>query len=183
VLTVAPDPSGRPPRFESGRPMVHERVRVEMRRLVQEEVALSFLDAAAQGLLAEARQFYRDARLAERMVVRDGKAVLLLPWAGDSAQNALVLLLRSLGLASGENEGLVVRCEGWNLDRLSDACSDIVNLNDVDLLGLLNEVENLGLSKWDWALPRELLVRSYASMHLDFAGAKAIAAEVVASVK
>lgn len=183
VLTVAPDPSGRPPRFESGRPMVHERVRVEMRRLVQEEITLSFLDAAAQGLLAEARQFYRDARLAERMVVRDGKAVLLLPWAGDSAQNALVLLLRSLGLASGENEGLVVRCEGWDLDRLSDACLDIVNLNDVDLLGLLNEVENLGLSKWDWALPRQLLARSYASMHLDFAGGKAIAAGVVASVK
>jgi hypothetical protein len=31
----------------------------------------------------------------------------------------------------------------------------------------------------DWALPRELLVQSFASMHLDIAGAKSIAARLV----
>jgi hypothetical protein len=67
---------------------------------------------------------------------------LILPWSGDLAQNA----------------GLVVRCEGWDLDRLSDACSDIVNLDVVDLISMLEKVENLGQSKWDWVLPRDLLV-------------------------
>jgi ATP-dependent Lhr-like helicase len=93
----------------------------------------------------------------------------------------LVLLLRSLGLEAGSNDGLVVTCEGWGLDRLSDACSDVVNLDSVDLLAMLNKVENLGQSKWDWALPRELLVQSYASMHLDIAGAKCVAKRVVAA--
>ncbi len=88
---------------------------------------IEFLDSGARDLLLEARKFYRDAHLSERTVVMDGKAVLLLPWTGDLANNALVPLLRSLGLMSGSNEGLVVRCEGWDLNRLSDACSDIVS--------------------------------------------------------
>jgi ATP-dependent Lhr-like helicase len=180
VLTVAPDTSGRPPMFDSGRPMVHERIRFEMRKILEEDGDIGFLDAGAQGLLREARKFYRDARLAERMVVMDGKAVLLLSWAGDFANNALVLLLRSLGLETGSNDGLVVRCEGWGLDRLVDACSDIVGLDEVDLLAMLKDVENIGQSKWDWALPRELLVQSYASMYLDIAGAKKVAARLMA---
>jgi ATP-dependent Lhr-like helicase len=179
VLTVAPDPSGRPPMFDSGRPMVHERIRVEMRKILGEDGEIGFLDAGAQGLLREARKFYRDARLAERLVVMDGKTVLLLSWAGDFANNALVLLLRSLGLETGSNDGLVVRCEGWGLDRLVDACSDIVGLDEVDLLAMLKDVENIGQSKWDWALPRELLMQSYASMHLDIAGAKEVAARLM----
>jgi len=92
-------------------------------------------------------------------------------------------LLRSLGLERGSNDGLVVRCEGWDLDRLSDACSDIVNLDVVDLIAMLEKVENLGQSKWDWVLPRDLLVQSYASMHLDVAGAKRLGARVVAALK
>jgi ATP-dependent Lhr-like helicase len=180
VLTVAPDPSGRPPIFDSGRPMVHEHVREEMRRILEEDADLGFLDPVAKRLLDEARQFYREAHLAERLTIEDNKAVLFLPWAGDLAQNALVLLLRALGLETGSNDGIVVRCEGWDLDRLSDACSDIVNMDAVDHLEMLKDVENLGQSKWDWALPRELLVQSYASMHLDIAGAKRIAQRVVA---
>ncbi len=104
---------------------------------------------------------------------------MLLPWAGDFANNALVLLLRTLGLEEGSNDGLVVCCEGWNLNRLGDACSDVVALDDVDLLGMLEDVENVGQNKWDWALPRGLLVRSYASLHLDIPGAKKIATSLL----
>ena len=183
VLTVAPDPTGRPPIFESGRPMAHERTRQEMRQILEDDTDLGFLDTGAQELLSEAREFYRDARLGDRMVLKEGEALLILPWSGDLAQNALLLLLRSLGLERGSNDGLVVRCEGWDLDRLSDACSDIVNLDVVDLIAMLEKVENLGQSKWDWVLPRDLLVQSYASMHLDVAGAKRLGARVVAALK
>jgi ATP-dependent Lhr-like helicase len=181
VLTVAPDPTGRPPIFESGRPMAHERTRQEMRQILEDDKDLGFLDTGAQELLSEARKFYRDAHLGDRMILKDGEALLILPWSGDLAQNALLLLLRTLGLERGSNDGLVVRCEGWALDRLSDACSDIVNLDVVDLIAMLEKVENLGQSKWDWVLPRDLLVQSYASMHLDIVGAKGIAARVVAA--
>jgi ATP-dependent Lhr-like helicase len=54
-----------------------------------------------------------------------------------------------------------------------------VGLDEVDLLAMLKDVENIGQSKWDWALPRELLMQSYASMHLDIAGAKEVAARLM----
>jgi ATP-dependent Lhr-like helicase len=181
VLTVAPDPSGRAPRFDSGRPMVHDRVRQEMQRILEEDGELGFLDPGAQGLLREARMFYRQAKLSTRAWVTDGNAVLLLPWAGDFANSALVLLLRAMGLPTGSNDGLVVICEGWTIERLIDGCSDIVELEEVDLLGLLKDVQNLGQSKWDWTLPKELLARSYASTNLDIAGAKKIAAAMLAA--
>ena len=87
VLTVAPDPTGRPPIFESGRPMAHERTRQEMRQILEDDTDLGFLDTGAQELLSEAREFYRDARLGDRMVLKDGEALLILPWSGDLAQN------------------------------------------------------------------------------------------------
>jgi ATP-dependent Lhr-like helicase len=181
VLTVAPDLSGRAPMFDSGRPMVHERVREQMRQILEQGEDIGFLDPGAESLLREARMFYDRAGLSKRAWVMDGKAVLLLPWAGDFANNALVLLLRALGLPAASNHGLVVACEGWPIERLIDGCSDIVELKEVDLLELLRDVENLGQSKWDWALPRELLVRSFASMCLDIAGAKKVAAALVAA--
>jgi ATP-dependent Lhr-like helicase len=51
VLTVAPDPSGRPPIFDSGRAMVHEKIRTEMRNILAEDSDIGFLDSGAQGLL------------------------------------------------------------------------------------------------------------------------------------
>jgi len=180
VLTVTADASGRAPKFDSGRAMVHERVRLEMRKILEETQELEFLDDAAQDMLRQARHFYRDARLDDRMVVMSGDAVLLVPWAGDLAQNALVLMLRLLGLEAGANEGLIVRCPGWNLDRIKAACSEVLSLPETDFLAMLKDVENLRQSKWDWALPRDLLVQSYASTHLDIEGAKRIAAAVVA---
>jgi ATP-dependent helicase Lhr and Lhr-like helicase len=181
VLTVEPDPSGRPPRFDSGRPMVNERIRDEMRKILAAEDEMAFLDDGASALLREARKCYRDLRLDSRLIVMDGDALLLLPWTGDFANNAFMLLLRSLGLERGSNDGLTIRCEGWDFNRLSDACSDIVALDHVDLIDLLRKVENLYQSKWDWALPRDLLVRSYSSMNLDMSGAKTIAAKVMAT--
>jgi ATP-dependent helicase Lhr and Lhr-like helicase len=180
VLTVAPDPTGQAPRFDSGRPMVHARIRQEMRLILEQETDVAFLDPGAAQLLQQARNFYRQARLADRLWVRDGKAVMLLTWMGDFANNALVLLLRSLGLPSASNDGLAVTCEGWELPRLIDACSDIAVLPKIDLVALLNDVENLLQGKWDWALPPDLLVRSFASMSLDIAEAKTFAAKLAA---
>jgi len=180
VLTVASDPTGQAPRFDSGRPMVHARIRQEMRLILEQDSDIAFLDAGATQLLQQARHFYRQARLADRPWLKDGKAVLLLTWAGDFANNALVLLLRSLGLPSVSNDGLVVTCEGWELPRLVDACSDIAALPETDLVALLKDVENMRQGKWDWALPHDLLVSSFASMSLDVAEAKTFAATFAA---
>ena len=74
VLLVAPDPSGRPPQFDSGRAMVHERIHLEMRRVLEEDTELVFLDVVAQGLLREARRDVYKRQVLFRLEGDDGVA-------------------------------------------------------------------------------------------------------------
>jgi hypothetical protein len=63
---------------------------------------------------------------------------------------------------------------------VSGYCRESPKPEEFGTAGMNWDVENIGQSKWDWALPRELLVQSYASMHLDVAGAKTVAARLMA---
>ena len=44
-----------------------------------------------------------------------------------------------------------------------------MDISDVE--PILESVENMMREKWDWALPRSLLMKSFASSHLDLQAA------------
>ncbi len=69
--------------------MVHERIRQEMRHILEEDTELTFLDARAQGLLREAREFLSEFAFERTHDPEGQRSLLILPWAGDLAQNAL----------------------------------------------------------------------------------------------
>lgn len=54
---------------------------------------------------------------------------------------------------------------------MADALDRVAQQDPDDVEGLLAGVENLIKEKWDWALPRSLLIKSYASSQLNFKGA------------
>jgi len=177
VVTVVSDPGGAPPQFDGGGVSTHDVIRKEMRAVLQGEDDISFLDASAKRLLAEARTQYGSLRLSERHLIQDGAVWHAFTWLGDSTNEALSLLLRSLGVKRADNEGLVISIE-CEEDRLVDALSDVADLQDKDYLALLRDAANMRRGKWDWALSDDLLRKSFVSSHLSFEGARAAASRL-----
>jgi ATP-dependent Lhr-like helicase len=60
---------------------------------------------------------------------------------------------------------------GGSQKSVADALARVAELDPDDIEALLDGVENLIKEKWDWALPRSLLMKSYASSQLNFKGA------------
>lgn len=179
VVSVLPDHGGLPPKFDGGHASTHGEIRREMRKVLEASEMISFLDPVARKLLEEARRHYADLRLDKRQIILSGNTWQLFTWAGDSANDALVLLLRGLGIERVENDGLVLTVVNCPDDELHDALLDISQLEDKDYFALLTEAFNMRRGKWDWALPDRLLRKSFATSHLDFREARSCAHQLV----
>lgn len=177
TISVRPDPGGAPPMFEAGSSMVHDRVRQEMRSVLASDDPITFLDENGKSLLAEARQHYQEAMLAEKRWLLDGRGILLLTWKGDWINDALVLMFEAQDFRS-TNLGIAVSVEG-ETDKILDALYGIANLKHADAAELLKDAKNLIREKWDWALPPIVLRKSFASSWLDFHGASLAAGEIL----
>jgi ATP-dependent helicase Lhr and Lhr-like helicase len=177
VVSVISDPGGAPPLFGGGKAATHDMVRQEMRTVLAANEPVGFLDPTAGSLLAEAREQFAQLNLASTRVINVGNVTTLFTWRGDATNDALVLLLRGLGIENVENEGLYVEISKSDDDRLHDALSDIADLRNADYMSLLTDVFNMRRSKWDWVLSDSLLRKSFASSHLSFDGARAVALE------
>lgn len=178
VITVATDRGGSPPAFDGTGGRVHDRVRQEMKQVLSESEPISFLDEVGASLLEEARQFYREAELDKKSVVADGNSTLLLGWRGDWTNDALSLLLTARGLQTS-NEGIALRVSSGEITRIREQLSEIAIGPMPTVADLKLKPEHVIREKWDWALPDELRLLSFASSHLDFLAAKVSAADLV----
>jgi len=179
IVCVVADPGGLPPSFGGNKSSVHDIVRQEMRAVLGESGTVGFIDPSAQPLLAEARRHYALLDLEKRRSITTGRSTALFTWSGDATNDAIVLLLLSLGLPTVDNDGLSITVSGCDGDRLQDALSDIAELENVDYISLLKDAANMRRGKWDWALSDALLQRSFVSSHLCFDGARTTARAII----
>lgn len=173
IIVVVPDPGGAPPDFEGGGTMVHDRVRQEMKVVLESQEAVAFLDEEGKRLLNEGRRYFADAGLADKTVFQEGKETLLLTWRGDWANDALVVLLDTLGVAA-INLGVSIAVTASEAT-VRRSLEEIAKADTTDAGSLLEKAMNLRREKWDWALPEEMLRKSFASSRLDLATAKELA--------
>ncbi|WP_434120458.1 DEAD/DEAH box helicase [Pseudomonas fortuita] len=176
VIVVTPTRGGEPPQFDGLGAQIHDRVRMEMRCVLSETAPCPFLDKQAQSLLEEARQTFHALGLGEKSIVGSASASHLVTWQGDYTNDALALLLRHAGIQC-ENSGLFLDIAFGAEDSLK-ALRTVAQLDVSNLEPILENVENMIREKWDWALPRPLLMRSFASSHLDLQGAVEIARKI-----
>ncbi len=179
VIAVAPDKGGAPPTFDGGSGMVHDLVRQEMRQVLREADPVSFVDAGAAALLAEARDFYQSSGLDTNMLFEKGNDAVLVTWRGDWVNDGLAMLLTYVGLCA-TNEGVALSVPGATAGRLKNALADIAQLPELDPVSVLTPAKNLTREKWDWALPESLLRKSFASLHLDLPRAQSFVREWMA---
>jgi len=180
VIAVAHDRGGVPPAFDGGGAMVHDRVRQEMREVLREAQPVPFLDQTAARLLQEARNYYQRAGFDSAQLIPYGKDILLLTWKGDWINDGLCMLLAYQGLTT-TNEGLAINATNTSTDRFLDVLTEIAEMNDLESEAILVNTKNILREKWDWVLPEPLLRKSFASLALDFAGARDLAHQISVS--
>lgn len=163
---------GVPPLFAGGAGRIHTRVRQRMREVLESAEMPAFLDEVAKRFLTEARANYSARGLATTNVIDQGGSTLLLTWLGDAANEAIACLLQRRGfVASAGGPGVEVTKGKHTTDEIVDVLFDAGADGMPPLHLLLADVKNLQREKWDWALPPQLLRKTYASLFLDFEGA------------
>ncbi|MBN6739923.1 DEAD/DEAH box helicase [Acidithiobacillus sp. MC6.1] len=159
---------GAPPLFSGGIGRTHTRVHQRMRQMLESTEVPQYFDEAARRFLAEGRANYVARNLAQSYIVEQGSEVVLLTWMGDSANEALACIFQRRGFtATAGGPGVEVSKRTATIEDivsvLMGAAVDEVPPLDV----LLADVKNLQREKWDWALPEDLLRKTYASLYLN----------------
>lgn len=177
VIVVTPARGGQAPAFDGLSAQVHKRVREEMRLVLSKDAPCPFLDATAQTLLTEARQNFQALNLAEITLIASETHCYLVTWEGDTTNDTLALMLSGLGLRA-TNEGFAINIESSE-GRLLQSLETIATFSSEQSDRAAMKIENQMSEKWDWALPKDLLRKSYASLALDFPGAIALARQSI----
>ena len=157
---------GRLPLFLNGGPLIHDRVRQEMRQVYLDDDQPSFLDARGRELLREARTTFRRLELTKRDVLTQGRDTWLLPWVGDRALHTLGLMFRSQG-GVVVTYGPALQLVGTSAEQFVQRNDQLTSLGPPEADALASSVLNKRTEKHHWYLSEDLLNADYASSRLD----------------
>lgn len=165
LVDLSVSPKGLLPRTGGSGVPVHRRVRQEMRAVLAAGDLPEWLDSIAKTLLSDARVQYKKLLLDETCYAVEGRTVHLFLWQGDRVQAALAALLTSQG-AQAENEGICVSVKSSSPRILAEIMAKIADkpCPTPDAILLRRKLGNS--EKWDWVLPDDLFLASYASRTL-----------------
>jgi len=170
VVEVVSSPAGRVPVFGGQRGAVHDEIRIEMRRVLEETEVPPYLDSVAQRLLADGRRNYHRLQLDRRRVVRSGDTWHLFPWVGDRAASTIAVQLQALEFDADAESG-VVTIHGAPYDALTVTLRRLAEAGALDAVDLAATVLNKQGEKYDSFLSDRLLCQEYARRALDPEGA------------
>lgn len=170
VIQVQRYKGGLAPVFISNRPQTtHSRIRQKMKELYQTNDVPLFLDKNAVVHLEQGRKAFSRYCLLENCLLQEGAFIYLATWLGDNVNLTLAALLRKNGLIA-ENRGLFVEVHlsnGQTIDDLHLALHNLIKSEKATVQDILNDAQALRMEKWDWTLPDELLMKSFASLRLE----------------
>jgi ATP-dependent Lhr-like helicase len=170
VIYVSPQAVGEPPAFFSPGGRLHSEIRREMRRIYESSERVPYADATAMRLIEEGRSAYIANKLDTEDIVQSGAAVFLFSWLGDDVNEALGAIFRWSGF-NVYLEGLCIIFSNTTKESVIACIQRLKRMRKPKLNILLEEAENLEKEKWDWALSRTLLEKTYESAYMDLAAA------------
>ncbi|MDR2343111.1 MAG: DEAD/DEAH box helicase [Spirochaetaceae bacterium] len=162
---------GRPPVFTGSGFCIDPAVRKRMRELYESGATPPFADEKIKEFLNEGREQYARHNLSENSIIEQGRDTVILTWLGDRANHTLQLLLKRHDITAYTG-GLGLTVPGKSCGELVETLDRIKREPRPSLQKALAKSENLRVEKWDWALPRELLIKNYASLYLAFGEAE-----------
>ncbi len=177
VIYVISAKGGKPPKFGGNGMSVHDRVRQEMFKICLEgeyrigvgETRLEFLDGTARDLFYEGLGFFRDLKLENKNIIKQGRHVYIIPWMGDKIVNTITILLIRAGYKAVCYAG-IIEVENADLQETSETLVKI-SIKDAPSNSELAElVENKEFEKYDSLLPKNLLNEAYGAKAFDING-------------
>jgi ATP-dependent Lhr-like helicase len=99
--------------------------------------------------------------------VEQGRDTVIVTWLGDYANRTLKLLLKRHDVNS-ETGGLGLTVPSTGIGEVRNMLARIKAEPEPPIESLLSNAHNLRVAKWDWALPKKLLFKNYASLYLAF---------------
>ena len=158
---------GRPPVFTGSGFCIDPVIRKRMRELYISDEMPPFADANTKDFLREGREQFRLYNLPENKVIEQGRDTVIVTWLGDRANHTLQILLKYHDV-SAYTGGLGLTVPGKSPAEVIKVLRAIKQQPRPPLQKLLGKSENLLVEKWDWTLPRDLLIKNYAGLYLAF---------------
>jgi ATP-dependent Lhr-like helicase len=170
VIDVQPGAGGALPTFEgSTGAIIHDRVREEMRTILEGQEAVPFLDKTAAALLAEARENYHRLGLEKAWMRQAGSEVHVYLWKGDRINDTLMLMLQARGIVA-MNHGIYLEIRSSEEAAVTNVFQEVLYSAPPGPLTIAATVQNKMRQKWDPVLQGDLLDAGYASENLDIPG-------------
>lgn len=158
---------GRPPVFTGSGFCIDPVIRKRMRELYDSWQMPPFADANTKNFLREGREQFLRHNLSKNEIIEQGRDTVILTWLGDRANHTLQILLKYHDVTAYTG-GLGLTVPGSRRGEVIKVLHAIKQAPRPSLQKALGKSENLFVEKWDWALPRELLIKNYASLYLAF---------------
>lgn len=166
TIVVSPRKKGKPPVFLGDPGFLHTEIRKTMREIYRNNVEIKYVDRGAIQMIQEGQDAYVRYGLEAEDVIQAGSAVYIFTWLGDEVNETLCAILRWQGYRSYRH-GLAIILEGATKESIVECLNDLKTKKKPSISKLLQSAVNLERSKWDWALSRELLEKSYVSHYMD----------------
>lgn len=166
VVELTRSSGGRPPLFTGAGAAVHDRIRIEMRRIYEADDVPAYLDPTARSLLSEARRTYRRLNLRTTPVIDHGRDTLLIPFRGDNVMTTLAVALQSHGVDTAL-DGLALTLVNTPFGEATDRLAELAQTPPPNPEELSGHVANKIVDKHDDLLGDELLAAGYAARRLD----------------
>jgi ATP-dependent Lhr-like helicase len=183
VLEVEAAAAGRAPLFVGcGQALVDDRVREEMLGVYLGSDVPAYLDARAVELLGEGRTWFRQYGLDKRRALPYGDSLILFPWVGDRAMNALALMLVPAGLQVAQ-DGVAISVRGASLEELGKCLRQALASGPPDPADLAKVCPIKKLEKYHWCLSDALLHSDYARSMIDVERAWSALADIASGLR
>ncbi len=171
---VTPAKGWKQPRFAGGVGHLHPAVAQRMKRILDDDTAIPFLNPQAADYLAKARQAFADARLDQTDVVAGSVGVEWFPWQGGRVLQTLQLCAKADNL-DAERDDLRLRygkiTPGQFAEHRRRIASGVFTRSD-----LIKKLSDFGRDRFDEHVPETLLQTAFLEEVLILPEARAAAA-------
>lgn len=178
LVNLVISPSGKLPQTGGLGLPVHTKVRQEMCSILASSEAPVWLDATARKYLKEAQNQFRELQLQKTYCVVEGANVYLFIWQGDQVQTALAALLASHGLHA-QNRGICIKVQHSTRKVIEAVIEKITAEPCPRPEKVLSRKQLSDYEKWDWVLPDDLYIASYASRAIALEEAHAVCKRIL----